>query len=81
MFSRIPNKNDIIGGAMWFIVLYISVIKTCKFRWCIVISLGFDKRDLKSVNCSLLLIRNALSWTFLIRLLDFLEQNIQTRGQ
>ena len=53
VLSRISNKDDIIGGAMWFVILYISVIKSYKFLWRIVILLWFDKRDLKSVNWSL----------------------------
>ena len=66
MFSRVMNvftryecfhvfqmKMTLLEEQMWFIILYISVIKTRKFRWCIVMSLWFNKRELKSVNWSL----------------------------
>ena len=57
---------------MWFIISYISAIKSCKFLWCIVISLWFNRRDLKSVNWSLKVMQITLSWSLLIRLCDHL---------
>ena len=50
MFSNVSNKEDIIEGTTLFITLNISVIKTCKFIWCIVILLHLDRRVPKLVS-------------------------------
>ena len=63
------------------IILKTSIIKTCKFLWCTIIWLFYFNKSSKLLFLSLVTILKDLSRMLLIRLLDFLEQNIQIKGQ
>ena len=70
-----------IGRAYLFIILKTSVINTSKFLWGIIISLFFSNKFSKLLSMLPLTIRIDLSCILLMRLLAFLEENIQIRGQ
>ena len=81
VFSLNIKKLSMIGGAYPFIILKTSIITTCKFFWWIVISLFFSNKLSTLLSLSPLTIRIDLSCNLLMRLLDFLEENIQMKGQ
>ena len=81
VFSRNIKTFSIIGEDIPLIILQVSVISIFRFLWWIVISLHLLSKLLKLLWLSPLTILKDLSCTLLIKLFDFLEENIQISGQ
>ena len=78
-FSRERKKEFLIGEAISLIILYFSIISICKFLWWMVYSLHLEIKSWKLLFWSSLIILKALTCNLFIKLLDCLEQKIQTK--
>ena len=77
IFSQNTKELSIIGELRPWIILKTFVIKTCQFLGCKVICLFDFNKSSKLLFLSLVTILKDVSWILLIRLFDFLKQNIQ----
>ena len=79
VFSWNKKKSSMIGAAKPLIILKTSIINTCKFLWCVIISLFACSSYSKVLVLSFIINLRDLSWILLISLFAFREQNIQTK--
>ena len=78
--SKFKNPFS-LSGAIPILILKISVIRFCRYRWCKVVELSLLSSTWKDESKSLYTTRKALSWSLLMRAFSFQLWNIHATGQ